>query len=83
MEASVAYGETGKLPRVAVRVLAALDGGGNEAVLEQLFVEEAGVSAEVSNQVADLGPDGSILVHNKHFELVINVRIVDVLVEVL
>ncbi len=40
------------------------------------------MSAQVSYQVANLGSNGSILMNNQILELVVNVRIVDILIEV-
>ena len=40
------------------------------------------MSTEVSNQVADLGTDGSVLVNYEDLELVVNVCVVDVFVEI-
>lgn len=64
VEAGVADGETGELPRVAVRVPATLDGRRYKPKLEQFFVEEPSVSAQVSDEIADLGPDRCICVHD-------------------
>ena len=55
MEASVSHSEASKLPRVSIRVLAALNGRRDQPKLEQLLVEEPSVSTQVSDKITDLG----------------------------
>jgi len=81
MEPGIADCEAGKLPRVPIRVLAARDGSLDQAVLEELLVEISRVSAQVSNQVAYLGPDSSIFMADQRVQVNIDVCIVDWLVE--
>ena len=65
MEASISDCKASKLSCVPVWVLATLNRSGDQTKLEQLFVEEARVPAEVSNQIADLCADRSVLVNYK------------------
>ena len=83
VEASIADCEACKLPRVTIWVSATLDSRGDQAVLEELLVEEAGVTAEVPNQVANLRPDASVFVLDQVLQVRIDVRIVDWIVEFL
>lgn len=83
VEASIAHCKASKLPRVLVRILAALDRCGNQAMLQQLFVEETSVTAQVTNQVANLGANAGVRVLNQCLDVVINVRVVNRLIEIL
>ena len=57
VEASVTNREAGKLPGVTVWVSATLDGCCNQSKVEQLLVKVAGVTAKVTDQVANLRSD--------------------------
>lgn len=57
VEASISDCKASELPSVSVRILAALDGSGDQPELEQLLIEEASVATQVADQVTDLGPD--------------------------
>ena len=82
MEASVSYGEASKLPRVSIRVLAALNGRRDQPKLEQLLVEEPSMSAQVSDQVAYLCSNRRVFMDNQSFQRLVNVSIVNILIEV-
>ena len=73
MEASVSNSKARELSCVSVWVLAALDSSRNESELQQLFVEEPSMSTEISDQVADFGPDRSISVGNQSFQVIVNI----------
>lgn len=83
VESSITNSEASELPGVSVWVLAAFNSSRNETKLEQLLVEEASVTTEVSNQVADLGSDGSVVVNDQLFQVFVDVSLMDVLVEIL
>lgn len=83
VETSVTDREAGEFPRVPVGVSATLDSGGNQSKFEKLLIEEARMSAQVTDQVADFGPDISVRVLNQNFEVLINVSVMDRLVEIL
>lgn len=73
MEASIANGEAGELPRVPIWVPAALDGCGDEPKLQEFLIKESSMAAEVSNQIANFGPDGGVLMHDEILEVLVNV----------
>ena len=81
MKACVSNGEASKLPRIAVWVLAACDSRFNQAMLQQLLVEVASMSAQVTDQVAYFGPNSRILVANERVQVDINVSVVNRFVE--
>lgn len=54
VEASISNSETSKLPRVSIRISAALDGRRDEPKLKQFLIKEASMSAQISNEVANL-----------------------------
>ena len=82
VEPCVTNREAGKLPGVAVGVSAALDGRCDQAEVEQLLVEIAGVAAKVTDQVANLRSDRGVLMHDQVLQISIDVRVMDVLVEI-
>ena len=57
VEASISNSKASKLPGVSIRVSAALNGGRDKPKLEQFLVKEASMSAQISNEVADLRSD--------------------------
>ena len=81
MEAGVSNGETSKLPSVAIRVLTARDCSFDQAMLQELFIEVASVSAQVSDQVAHLGPNARIFMTNERVQVNIDVCVVNRFVE--
>ena len=81
METSIADCEAGKLSSVSIRVLTAGDRSLDQPVLEKLFVEVASVTAQVSNQVADLRTDSGILVADQTNQLSVDIGIVDWLIK--
>mgnify|MGYP002809575301 CR=1 FL=1 len=83
VEASITDGEAGELAGVAIGVLAAGDSRLDQTVLEKLFVEVASVSAEVSDEVADLGTDSGVFVADQRVQVDVDVCIVDGLIELL
>jgi hypothetical protein len=83
VESSISDGETGELAGVAIWVLAAGDGCLDQTVFEKLLVEVAGVSAEVSDEVAYFGTDSGVFVADQCVQVDIDVSIVDGLVELL
>ena len=82
MESSISDSKAGELSCISISVSATLDCCGNQTKLKKFLIEEASMSAQVSYQVANLGSNGSILMNNQILELVVNVRIVDILIEV-
>lgn len=82
METSISNGETSELPGVSIGISATLDGGGYEPKLEQLLIEKASMSTQVSDEVANLRSNRGIRVNNEVLEFIVYVRIVDVFVEV-
>lgn len=82
VEARVTDSKTGELARVSVRVTATLDRSRNQSILEQFLIEEARVSTQVTDEVADFGADGRVLVHYQVLQILIDVRRVDVFVEI-
>lgn len=50
-------------------------------MLEELFVEVAGVSAQVTDQVADLGPNACVFVANESVQVNIDVCVMNWLIE--
>lgn len=83
VETSISDCETGKLPGVSIRVTAAFDGGCDQTKLQKLLVEEARVSTKITDQIADLSPDGGIVVNYQVFEILVDVGRVNILIEVL
>lgn len=81
VEASVTNCKAGELPGVPIRVLAACNCSLNQAVLQELFIEVAGVSAEVTNQVAHLSPNTSILMANERVQVHVDVSVMDRFIE--
>ena len=81
MEASITHGETGELASVAVGILAALDSGLDQPVLEKLLIEVASVAAQIADKVADFRTDARIIVANQRAQVSVDVRIVDRLIE--
>jgi len=73
VEASISNGEAGELPGVPIWVPAALDGRRDEPELQELLIEESSMAAEVSNQIANFGPDGGVLMHDEILEVLVNV----------
>jgi hypothetical protein len=82
VEASIANSEASKLASVPIRVLAASNGSFNQSVLEQLLIEEACMSAQVSDQVANLGSDTSILMQNQVVQVLVNIGVMNGLIKV-
>lgn len=83
VEPSIADCKAGKFASIPVAIPTALNGSLDQPVLQKLFVEKLSVAAEVSDQVADLGPDSSVFMLDEHIQIVVKVRIVDRLIEVL
>ena len=81
VETSVSYSEAGELSRVAVWISATLNSCRNQAVLEQLLVEEASVAAKISNQIAYLCSDSCIFMLDQTLQISVDVRVVDRVVE--
>ena len=65
VETGISNSKACKLASVAIRILAALDCSFNQSMLEKLLVEIPGVTAQVTNQVANLGSNASIIVANQ------------------
>jgi len=82
VEASISNSKTSKLPRVSIRISAALDGRRDEPKLKQFLIKEASMSAQISNEVAHLGSNWSILMNNKILEIIINIWIVNIFIKV-
>jgi hypothetical protein len=60
VEASIAHCKASKLSGIPIWVTTALDSSRNQPEFQKFLVEEAGVSAQISNQVAYFGADVSI-----------------------
>lgn len=82
VKACVTDCEASELAGVPVDISAALYRSRNQAELEQLFVKESCVTAEIAKKVANFSPDVGILVTNQHFEIGVNVSVVDGLIKV-
>ena len=83
VEASVAHSEASKLSSVSVRILTARNGSLNKSMLEQLLIEVASMSAQITNQVADFGPNTGIFMADERVEFNIDIGVVDRLIELL
>ena len=83
VEASVAHSEESKLSSVSVRILTARNGSLNKSMLEQLLIEVASMSAQITNQVADFGPNTGIFMTDERVEFNIDIGVVDRLIELL
>ncbi len=81
MEASVSYGEASELSGVPVRVLAARDCSLDQTMLQELLIEVASVSAEVTDQVANLRTDASIFMTDQSVQIDVDVSVMDRFVE--
>ena len=81
VETSVSDCKACKFPRITIWISATFNGSRNQAVLKQFLVEEAGVAAEVSNQVAYLGPDAGVLMLDQVLQVGVDVRVVDWIIE--
>jgi hypothetical protein len=82
VESSISHSKASELPSVSIRISAALNGCLNQPKLKELFVEEACVSAQVTNKIAHLGSDSSILMHYQSLQLIVDVSLMDVFIEV-
>jgi len=83
VESSIAYCKASKFAGIAVNVAATLNRSSYQAVLKQLLVEEASVTAEIANQIAYFGTDVGVGMSDQHLQIVVNVCVVDWLVEIL
>jgi hypothetical protein len=83
MKPSITYSETCELSGVPIRISAALNSSSNESVLEQFFIKESCMSAQVTNEVAYFSSDTSISVKNERLKFIIDISLVDVLIEIL
>jgi len=83
VEPSITNSKTRKLPSISVWVSTALDGGGNQAVFEQLFIKETSMSAQIANQVANFGSDAIVFVLDKDLQFVVNIGLMNVFIELL
>lgn len=81
VESGIADSEACKLAGVPVRILATLNRGLYQPVLEQLLVEVACMSAKVTYQVTDLGANAGIFVTDEGVEVDVDIGSVDWLVE--
>lgn len=66
VETGITNSKAGELTGVPVGISAALDSCGNKSILEQLLIEEASVTAQVSNQVAHLRSNTGVIVLNQN-----------------
>lgn len=82
METCVTYSEASEFSGVSVWVSARLNSSRNKAKVEELLVEVAGVSAKISDKVANFGSDRSIVVNDQSFEVIVNGGVMDVFVEI-
>lgn len=65
METSITNSKASKFPCVSIRVLATGNSSLDESMFEQLLIEEASMSAEISNQVANFSSNTSILMKDQ------------------
>lgn len=82
VEPSIADCKAGKLSSIPIAILATIYRSLDEPMLQKLLIEELSVAAEVSDKVANFSSDPSVLMLDKHVEVVIKVRVVDRLVKV-
>lgn len=83
MEPSIADCKAGKLASIPIAILATIYRSLDEPMLQKLLIEELSVAAEVSDKVANFSSDSSVLMLDKHIEVIVKVRVVDRLVKVL
>ena len=83
METSVTHSETSKLSSVAVWILAAGNRCLDQSMLQELLIEIARVTTQITDQVADFCPDASIIMADESVQVHIDVGIVDWLIELL
>lgn len=81
VESGIANCETGKLSGITVRVLTAGYCRLDQSMLQELLIEVACMSAQISNQVAHLGPDSCIFMANQCIQVNIDVGVVNGFVE--
>lgn len=81
VETSITHGEAGKLAGVPVRILTARNCSFDKSMLEQFFIKVPCVTAQISNQVADLSSNACIFMADKSVELDVDVSVVDRFVE--
>ncbi len=83
VETCITHGEAGKLTGVPVRILTARDCSFDKSMLEEFFIKVPCVTAQISNQVADLSSNACVFMADKGVELNVDVSVVDWFVELL
>ena len=83
VEACISDCETSELSCVSIGVPAAFDCRWNEPKLKKFFIEKPSMSAKIANKVADFGSNRSILMHNKNFELIVGISIMNIFIKIL
>merc|ERR1712187_23538 len=69
VEACVTDGEAGELSRVAVRVPATFNSCSNQTMLEKLLIEEASMTAQISDQIANFCPNAGVFMGDQIFQV--------------
>ena len=82
VEACITYGEASELTSIPVRITTAFNRSRDETVLKQFLIEEPSMSAKITNQIADLGTNRSILMDDQVLQVLVYVSSVYVLVEI-
>ena len=82
VEASISNSKTSKLSRVSIRISAALNGCRDKPKLKQFLIEEASMSTQITDKVAHLGSNWSILMNNQILEIVVNIWIMNIFIKV-
>lgn len=67
VEPSISNCETSKLPCISIWILAALNGSGDQSKLKQFLIKEPSMPTQITNKIAHLGSDASILVNDEDF----------------
>jgi hypothetical protein len=82
VKSCIADSETSKLACVPVDISTAFYSSRDQTELEQLFVEEPCVTAEVAKKVTNFSPNVGVLVTNQHFKIGIDVGVMYGLIKV-
>ena len=82
VESGISNCEACELSGVPVWVSAALNGSGDQSKVEEFLVEVTSVSAKITNQVANLGSDRGILVHDQVLQIGVDTCVMDVFVKI-
>ena len=83
VETCISNRKTCEFSCVSIRVPATFNSSRDQSEIEQLLIEIASMSTQITNEVTNFGPDGGVSMYNQILQVVIDVGVVNGLIEFL